>query len=318
MALPIVPMKMPTSLMGVENGRLPSELLGNIGPGGRLLAPAAYSYQALRFWAKTFIDLEMTWTWGGTYRSFEDQWNVWFQRNEPISWAVYRLTPAKYRTLWQEGPAFGQSKYWRRKKGANGRYFARVARPGTSNHGLGLAIDMAEGMHPREARAINRDRGKWTLLTGEVPNFGFSWEDLDEIWHIRYVLGDVFPPKVLEMQEMMRGSTPPAPLPPPVVVAPPPPPLPSPAPQNPSDPDTEAIVKKLPVLRPGDVNFHVFLAMNMLIAHGHDSIRLTPDYGRFTYGADMRRFVVWFQTSKQLTVDGIIGPQTWAALLEVS
>jgi LAS superfamily LD-carboxypeptidase LdcB len=62
-----------------------------------------------------------------------------------------------------------------------------MAVPGTSNHNLGIAIDIAHASGARLA---------WLLKNAQ--DFGFSWEVQSEPWHLRYVAGDNVPLRVKE------------------------------------------------------------------------------------------------------------------------
>ena len=75
-----------------------------------------------------------------------------------------------------------ENKTWYLKKG-----YAPLASPGTSNHNLGLAVDIFSASQP--------ERMRW-LITN-VAKFGFSWELIPaEPWHIRYWAGDDIPQAV--------------------------------------------------------------------------------------------------------------------------
>ena len=83
-------------------------------------------------------------------------------------------------------------KTWYLKKG-----MAPAGTPGTSNHGFGLAIDVA---------SASGKRLEWLLgdgfLTCNALKFGFSWEVKSganaEAWHIIYIAGDILPQAVVE------------------------------------------------------------------------------------------------------------------------
>lgn len=62
-----------------------------------------------------------------------------------------------------------------------------MAVPGTSNHNLGIAIDIANA---------SGKRLEWLLK--HAQSFGFSWEVQSEPWHLRYVTGDNVPTRVKE------------------------------------------------------------------------------------------------------------------------
>jgi hypothetical protein len=305
---PIKPVRDSTLLQNVANGRIPRSALGNIGPDGFLIAPVARAFQALRYWAKTRLGVEVTWTYGGTYRDFDSQWSLWFQRWEAVSLAVYLVTGSSHRRIWRDAATRGNhSKHWRLRKNAAGRWLAPAAEPGTSNHGRAIAIDLALGDHPRNARGIQlMGAANWKRFCDAVVAFGFSWELQSEPWHIRYVLGDEIPQAVLDIEREMGLAQPPAG--PPVISLPPP--------QIPPR-TTEQLVQQLPALRQGDVSFHVHLAANMLVAHGHESLRNSPEYNQLRFGPEMHGHVMWFQGVKSLPQDGVIGPITWAALLGV-
>jgi len=68
-------------------------------------------------------------------------------------------------------------------------------------------------------------------------------------------------------------------------------------------------MSELPVLGNNDSGADVRTAQGCLCARGHT---ITID-GRF--GPATRAAIVTFQASKNLAQDGIIGPKTWAALL---
>jgi LAS superfamily LD-carboxypeptidase LdcB len=62
---------------------------------------------------------------------------------------------------------------------------APLAVPGTSNHNLGIAVDIANA---------SGKRLEWMLANAH--KYGFSWELQSEPWHIRYVAGDDIPEAV--------------------------------------------------------------------------------------------------------------------------
>ena len=63
---------------------------------------------------------------------------------------------------------------------------ASLAAPGTSQHNLGIAVDIWSASGPRF---------EWMLAN--ALNFGFSWEVVpEEPWHLRYTQGDNVPPAV--------------------------------------------------------------------------------------------------------------------------
>ena len=166
---PVVPIKLPADLKGVKPGSLPDSLL-TVLPNGQgklhhLAAKAWLALQAAAFEAqiKPFKPTSA----GDTYRTFASQKAGFLARyqREPIDGTSSRT--------WD-------GVKWYLKKGN-----APMAVPGTSNHNLGLAVDVSEA---------SGKRLEWALLN--AAKFGFSWEIQSEPWHIRYVSGDVLPDAV--------------------------------------------------------------------------------------------------------------------------
>lgn len=159
MTYPVVPIKLPSSLRGQENGRLPDRLLEEI-PGGELHPVAAAAWRELVAAAKRDgIQLRPT-SPVDTYRPIDVQVATFLARYDHVR----RDTRHE---IWR-----GQD--WWLKPGVAGS-----AVPGTSNHGLGLAVDVADASGARLS---------WLL--DHALRFGWSWESQSEPWHIRYVRGD--------------------------------------------------------------------------------------------------------------------------------
>ena len=70
-----------------------------------------------------------------------------------------------------------------------------MAAPGTSNHNLGIAIDVANA---------NGKILEWLLANAD--DYGFTWELQEEPWHIRYVCGDAIPAKVKAWKEAQDAT----------------------------------------------------------------------------------------------------------------
>lgn len=161
------PIVMPADLAHAMNGLLPKNVLRKIGPTtGELHHAAATAWNCLKMAA--FFD-NMSLDHVGAYRTLSQQTTMFKQR--------YSLTP-QGRNITRK--MNGQTYYLR-----DG--FAPSSTPGTSNHGWGLAIDIANA---------SGDRLAW-LLNGNAEKFGWSWEVKNgpqaEAWHIRYVCGDAPP-----------------------------------------------------------------------------------------------------------------------------
>ena len=165
---PVRPIVLPRDLRGETPGFLPEHLLRPIKPYGRLHYLAADAYHALRAAGlsdgiRPFKPTSV----GDTYRTVDMQRAGFLQR-------------------YQEQHIMGSStrkwngKVWYLKPG-----FAPMAAPGTSNHNLGIAVDIW---------SASGERLEWLLAN--ALRFGWSWELQSEPWHIRYVAGDNVPDAV--------------------------------------------------------------------------------------------------------------------------
>jgi LAS superfamily LD-carboxypeptidase LdcB len=178
---PVRPVKLPADLKGVKPGELPETLLRPIEGKGKLHHLAADAYEAMDEAANADgIDLSPT-SQADTYRSLAVQEYGFFQR--------HTLTPKGKQA--KQKPRIYKGKAWYLKKG-----YAPMAVPGTSNHNLGIAIDIANA---------SGKRLEW-LLANE-HKFGFSHELDSEPWHIRYTEGDDVPQAVKEWKAR-KGVTP--------------------------------------------------------------------------------------------------------------
>jgi LAS superfamily LD-carboxypeptidase LdcB len=175
----VLPIIMPTDLAGQKNGEINPSLLRDIkAPGGKLHRLAATAWNAMQL-AAYFDGIELKHV--GAYRPIKEQINLFNTRYSA------EKTPRK-----PEVTRKYQGKTWYLKKG-----MAPAGTPGTSNHGIGLAIDVAN---------CSGKRLEWLLgdgfMTSNALKFGFSWEVKDganaEAWHIRYVAGDSLPQAVLD------------------------------------------------------------------------------------------------------------------------
>lgn len=187
MSFPIAPVSMPADLVGKSNGKLPDGLLSPVAGDGRLHHLAARAWNALVAAAWSEVGLPLTFTYGGTYRTYASQETLFRSRYDPNGTG-------------------GGCKTWNGvrwcKKSSN---LATAAVPGTSNHGWGLAVDSAwdrdltDGIGPDDAAGITSHPG-WSWLLENADRFGFSWELQSEPWHLRYVTGDQVPAAVIAFE----------------------------------------------------------------------------------------------------------------------
>lgn len=195
--LPISPLVMPSSLRGQANGKLPASLLAEIGvPGALMEKTAARAFRAmLAEMRKGGFDPRQV----GHYRTFQQQLNLFLSRYQEASQATYNGTPSQHRKVWQDASRHGYSSIYWVKKLINGLYPATAATPGNSNHGWGLAIDLAEEYDADTAP--DSIRSQWVnWLVGNARRYGISAELQSEPWHWRYVAGDNIPQAVLDFE----------------------------------------------------------------------------------------------------------------------
>ena len=160
---------MPADLKQAKNGKLEPILLRSIEPSGQLHHTAARAWGAMRTAAALDgVVLGQV----GTYRSYDTQVALFKQR--------YQLQANDSSTT----RVWNGVRYWLR------RGVAPASSPGRSNHGWGLAVDVAS--------IGSGGRLGWLLRNAE--RYGWSWELQSEPWHIRYVMGDTVPQAVIAFE----------------------------------------------------------------------------------------------------------------------
>lgn len=272
--LPIAPLTMPSTLRGQVNGKLPDNLLVNIGVGNaRMERTAARAFIAMfaEARAKGFVIKHV-----GDYRPYQQQLNLFLSRYEPVSFAVYSVTSSSNRKKWDEATTNGYSSvYWRKKRNANGSYPATAATPGNSNHGWGLALDIAEEYDNDSAPdPIRPQFVNW--LIGNAHRYGISAELQSEPWHWRYVAGDNIPQAVRQFEAAGGSAT---------------------------------------NVTPGPAIIYAYPGVPLRLGSKGEAVKLIqaevgakPD-GDFGPATD-RRVKAW-QQSRGLLADGVVGPVTW-------
>ena len=204
---------LPSTLAGLVNGRLPASLLEPTTFGNavaeRTAARAFRAFAAVEVRPRRIDPRHV-----GGYRSLYEQWTIFggnAARYEPCNAVVYAATPSSRRKSW---PAAARARvqaelrtagysvvipdatYWRKIRRADGSYPATAAIPMTSNHGYGLAVDIAEERDgdpaPESISAALVD-----LLVARGHLYGLGAELDSEVWHWRYFAGDNVPAAVL-------------------------------------------------------------------------------------------------------------------------
>lgn len=277
MSLPKLPMSFPSTLHGQTNGNLPPHLLKQIGVGSALMeVTAARSFMAMFAEARAAgFNIKHV----GHYRSFREQLNLFVARYEPVDYTHYVATPSSRRKKWDDAVKYGYpSVYWR-KRLINGKYPATAATPGASNHGWGLALDIAEEYDSDSAPdPIRQVFVNWLVVNAH--RFGVSAELDSEPWHWRYVAGDVIPEATLQF-ESNSGSV-----------------------VKPQQPEPQPVSLKFDYpgspLKVGSKGVAVQLVQSVVGA------TQDGDFGQATH----RRVVAW-QQANGLTGNGIVNAATW-------
>jgi len=168
-------------------------------------------------------------------------------------------------------------RYWQRPG------TAEVAVPSNSNHGTAIAVDFAETADSGSGvKSVSPAFVAW--LVKNAARFGYSAELQSEPWHWRYVAGDNVPAEVAAFHAPAGVTLPPT--------------RPAPAPAAPAS----------PVLRRGARGAAVKDAQRLLTRAGF------PCSADGIFGPKTDAAVRAFQRARKLTVDGIVGRHTWAAL----
>ena len=199
MALPVTAVVMPADLINASNGNLATPPLTAVDfPGrgqGRLHVNAWRAFRAMANACLVATGMVLTVTSvADAYRSYKNQLTAFLARYEPVSATTYYLTSKSKRKHWPNAKNLGySSNYWRLKPG-----YAMVAVPGTSNHGWGLALDIAIVLNGGVAGVYNS--ACWQWLLANAAKYGFSWEAQSEPWHVRYTAGDNIPQAILDFE----------------------------------------------------------------------------------------------------------------------
>lgn len=207
--LPVTPVIMPAALQGHTSptGKLPANLLFAIGDKNRygdypkLFLNTVIAWDAMVHAIQAEVHISPTWTsWPDTYRDYAMQ-ESGFRRRMTWDWTL-EANGLKNRYAnkrrWPTGSKVPggpvEDHVWYLRKNTAG-----IAVPGTSNHGLGLAIDMS---------SVPRDQYQFMVqwLIAHAIDFGFSAETQSEDWHWRFVAGDTFPQRVLDYWKVIRGE----------------------------------------------------------------------------------------------------------------
>jgi peptidoglycan hydrolase-like protein with peptidoglycan-binding domain len=294
MTLPIKPVIKPSTLVGQNNGQLSTSLLTLVGVGsGVMEITAARAFRAMFAAARLagFVIREV-----GDYRTFLEQVNLFWARYKPVTREVYDATPSAHRRYWAMALTYGYtSAYWIKKDFG----FASVATPGNSNHGWGLALDIAEEYDgDPEPDGIRQVFVDWICI--HADSYGICAELDSEKWHWRYYAGDQVPQAVLDYEAGM-----PDPLPPDPPIKPPTPP---------TGDRVISVTAEMTEVKFGSTGNDV-KRLQVLCKYFYGQAMITVIDGSF--GNQTKEALINVQRALGITADAICGPQTWKKMLEL-
>jgi D-alanyl-D-alanine dipeptidase len=275
---PVQKMILPKEVEKVGNGKLTDKMMKKVKCGGVMWHGAADAFNAM-YDAALAAGHKLRNI--GDYRPFEGQLSMFMDRYDQKATG---RKPEITRTY--------QGKTWYLKKGKS-----PSGTPGTSNHGFGLAIDLAIDSKGKIANIGGTKAYDW--MCENAPSYGFYLQGAPtkadgkanpeyEAWHWQYCIGDKQAPA-------LSGA---APAPAPVVAAP--------APveqQKAADPSNDV------VLAVGSKGPEVVELQKLLTKHKLYSGKADGDFGKVTEAA-----VNKFKAAKGLKADGRVGAKTFALL----
>jgi len=276
---PVAKMVLPKEVAKVGNGKLTPAMMKRVKCGGTMWNGAADAFNAL-YDAALAAGYKLRNI--GDYRPFEGQLSMFMDR---YSDKQTDRKPEVTRTY--------QGKKWYLKKGKS-----PSGTPGTSNHGFGLAIDLAID-NKGKIQAIGGTKA-YAWMCENAPSYGFYLQGAPtrpdgkpnpeyEAWHWQYCLGDA-------KASALSGSVP-APAPAPAAA-----PSPAEAPKA-ADPSNDV------VLTVGSKGPEVVELQKLLTKKKLYSGKADGDFGKVTEAA-----VNKFKASKGLKADGRAGAKVFALL----
>lgn len=183
MSYPCIPVQMPSALKGHKNGQLPEGLLARVKTGGKMYAPVAEQFNKM-YDAALAAGHKLRNV--GDYRSFQSQLNMFLDRYSTTNMGRSPQVARQY-----------EGKTWYLKPGKAPSAVPDPSGTKGSNHGWGLAIDLAYEDSSGKLRGMGGPCFDW--LCQNAPKYGFYLQTSDrnskwwEAWHWQYCLGDQAP-----------------------------------------------------------------------------------------------------------------------------
>jgi LAS superfamily LD-carboxypeptidase LdcB len=185
MKVPYKKLVLPAVLNGQINGRLDKNLLAPVKCGGKMLKVAAEAFNDMYEEAQAAgVTLRNI----GDYRSFDGQLAMF---NDRYSLKDQGRKPQVTRTF--------EGKTWFLKKGKAPSAAPDPTGKKGSNHGWGLAIDLAAEGKQGELVSLGGTKKAYPWMLKNAPRFGFYLQTDNtkspefEAWHWQYCEGDALP-----------------------------------------------------------------------------------------------------------------------------
>lgn len=176
---PFQKMELPSALKNVENGKLPNKILSKVDCGGVMYINAAKCFNLMY---QDALAAGIKFKNIGDYRDFEGQKRMFLDRYDDEPTGRKPQVTRQY-----------EGKIWYLKQGKS-----PSGTPGTSNHGLGLAIDLGAELKGKLVSLSSHPKAAaWICENG--PKYGFFLQGNDpkspefELWHWQWVWADKIP-----------------------------------------------------------------------------------------------------------------------------
>jgi hypothetical protein len=182
MKYPYIKLVLPTELKNVKNGQVPADRLRKTLIGGRLWHWASISFDLMVGAAKKEgIEFRNI----GDFRPYDAQLAMFRDRYDVVDKG---RKPQVTRNF--------EGKTWYLKPGKS-----PSGTPGTSNHGMGLAIDLSM----KDGSTLGGNAKAMAWMCANAPTYGFYLQGSDpkspefEAWHWQYAVGDNIPKPVHDL-----------------------------------------------------------------------------------------------------------------------
>lgn len=212
---PIRPIKRPSDLAGIVNGEVPEGLLVPIGRrGSKMHHTAARGWRCITAHLEPHLAELGVDGWDVSSidpRTYQRQCEMFDGRKYPGG----RYLPQEMWAAWEaKGGRWGkrddgsiQQYTWQAQDRTSPEQWRRMyplamaAKPGTSPHGDGLAVDLAvDDDDDSIADPITEAVVRFLMADDLALRCGFAWSTVQEPWHLQWFVGDDMPALVVEWE----------------------------------------------------------------------------------------------------------------------